>query len=230
VLNLSALSQAEKIGYAAKVLALVSATRAASGVPHWLVVDEAHHIAPAEGSAAAEMLGASTDSLALITMSADLLAADVRRGVRTMLSTDAATAEAGPPLARGEAVLVSLDGSGTPPVRFRVAPREVEHRRHIRKYTEGELPPDRSFYFRGPDDRLNLRAANLVRFCELAEGVDEATWAHHLGAGDYSRWMRQMIKDPELADEVQAVERSRDVSPGEARRQVLAVVRRRYAV
>src|SRR5205085_3403335 len=131
--------------------------------------------APAEGSAAAEMLGASTDSLALITMSADLLAADVRRGVRTMLSTDAATAEAGPPLARGEAVLVSLDGSGAPAVRFRAAPREVEHRRHIRKYTEGELPPDRSFFFRGPEDRLNLRAANLVRFCELAEGVDEAT-------------------------------------------------------
>jgi hydroxymethylpyrimidine pyrophosphatase-like HAD family hydrolase len=230
VLNLSALSPAEKIGYAAKVLAVVSAVRAATGLPHWLVVDEAHHIAPAEGSTAAEMLRASTDSLALITMSADLLAADVRRGVRTMLSTDAASAEAGPPLARGEAVLVSLDGSRAPAVRFRVAPREVEHRRHIRKYTEGELPPDRSFYFRGPGDRLNLRAVNLVRFCELAEGVDEATWEHHLRAGEYSRWMRQMIKDPELADEVQAIERAPDVSPVDARRQVLGVVRRRYAV
>ena len=230
VLNLSALSPAEKIGYAAKVLAIVSSTRAATGLPHWLVVDEAHHIAPAEGSAAAELLGASADSLALITMSEDLLAADVRRGVRTILSTDAGAAEAGPALSRGEAVLVSLDGGPSSPVRFRVAPREVEHRRHVRKYTEGELPPDRSFFFRGPEDRLNLRAANLVRFCELAEGVDEATWEHHLRAGDYSRWMRQMIKDPELADEVQAIERARDVAAGDARRQVLAVVRRRYAV
>jgi len=39
-----------------------------------------------------------------------------------------------------------------------------------------------------------------------------------------------MIKDPELADEVQAIERARDVAAGDARRQVLAVVRRRYAV
>jgi len=229
VLNLSALSTAEKVGYAAKVLALVSAVRAATGLPHWLVVDEAHHIAPAEGSPAAELLRASTDSLALITMSAEMLAADVRQGIRTMVSTDAAAVDAEPPLARGEAVLVPLDGGGAP-MRFRVAPREVEHRRHIRKYTEGELPPDRSFYFRGPEERLNLRAANLIRFCELAEGVDEATWEHHLRAGDYSRWMRQMIKDPELADEAQAIERARDVSPVEARRQVLAVVRRRYAV
>ncbi len=147
-----------------------------------------------------------------------------------MLSTDAAAGDGGPPLARGEAVLVPMDGGGAGAVRFRVAPREVEHRRHIRKYTEGELPPDRSFYFRGPEERLNLRAANLIRFCELAEGVDEATWEHHLRAGDYSRWMREMIKDPELGDEVQAIERARDASPLEARRQVLAVVRRRYAV
>ncbi len=71
VLNLSALSTAEKVGYAAKVLALVSAVRAAAGLPHWLVVDEAHHIAPAEGSPSAELLSASTDSLALITISAE---------------------------------------------------------------------------------------------------------------------------------------------------------------
>jgi hypothetical protein len=42
--------------------------------------------------------------------------------------------------------------------------------------------------------------------------------------------MRQMIKDPELADEVQAIERSREPSPVETLHQVLAVVRRRYAV
>src|SRR5207247_2222765 len=82
-------------------------------------------------------------------------------------------------------------GSGAVPVRFRVARREVQHRRHVRKYAEGELPPDRSFYFRGPQAALNLRAANLKRFCELVEGVDEATWAHHLKRGDYSAWMRR---------------------------------------
>jgi hydroxymethylpyrimidine pyrophosphatase-like HAD family hydrolase len=230
VLNLSALSMAEKVSYAAKVLAVISSVRAASGLPHWLIIDEAHHIVPAEGSAAVDLIHAGAESLALITMSPDLLAADVRREVRTMLTTDPNAAEGGPPLARGEAMLVPLDGSGAPAVRFRVAPREVEHRRHIRKYTEGELPPDRSFFFRGPDHRLNLRAANLVRFVELAEGIDESTWVHHLRGGDYSRWMRQMIKDPDIADEVSVIEGDRDLSAGESRRRVLDAVRTRYAV
>lgn len=230
VLNLSALSMAEKVTYATKVLAVVSAVRAASGLPHWLIVDEAHHILPAEGSAAVDLVRAGAESLALITMSPDLLAADVRREVRTMLTTDPTAAEGGPPLARGEAMLVPLDGSGVPAVRFHVAPREVEHRRHVRKYTEGELPPERSFYFRGPDHRLNLRAANLVRFVELAEGIDEITWAHHLHGGEYSRWLRQVIKDPEIADEVGTIESNRDLSAGESRRRVLDAVRARYAV
>src|SRR5439155_593754 len=103
---------------------------------------------------------------------------------------------AGGPLTRGEVLLTKI-GSGAVPVRFRVARREVQHRRHVRKYAEGELPPDRSFYFRGPQAALNLRAANLKRFCELVEGVDEATWAHHLKRGDYSAWMLNQIKDGE---------------------------------
>jgi hypothetical protein len=105
----------------------------------------------------------------------------------------------------------------------------VGHRRHLRKYTEGELPPQRSFYFRGPDGRLNLRAANLVRFRELAEGIDEATWAYHAGRGDISSWIRDEIKDPELADEVAVLERTA-ASTVESRAGVLAVLRRRYAV
>jgi len=45
-------------------------------------------------------------------------------------------------------------------------------RRHTRKYAEGELDEDRSFYFRGPEGRLNLRAQNLALFLQIAEGVD----------------------------------------------------------
>jgi hypothetical protein len=107
--------------------------------------------------------------------------------------------------------------------------RRVQHRRHLRKYTEGELPPDRSFFFRGPTASLNLRAANLIRFVELAEGVDEATWAFHLGRGDYSVWMRDMIKDPELAAEIAALERA-GLPAAEARLRILAALRHRYAV
>jgi hypothetical protein len=105
-------------------------------------------------------------------------------------------------------------------------PRE-ERRRHRRKYAEGELPADRSFYFRGPDQRLNLRAQNLKVFLQMAEGIDEATWRHHLENGDVAGWLREAIKDPELADEVAALARRR--LPGdESRQQVRALIQERY--
>jgi hypothetical protein len=34
---------------------------------------------------------------------------------------------------------------------------------------------DKSFFFRGPDAALYLRAQNLSTFLQLAEGVDDAT-------------------------------------------------------
>jgi hypothetical protein len=134
------------------------------------------------------------------------------------------------PLARGEAVLVDLRAPEPRAERFRVGRRRIAHRRHVRKYVEGELPPDRSFYFRGPEGKLNLRAANLARFGELAEGVDEATWTHHLRERAYSGWVESMIKDPELAREVAAIEAMSDLGGAESRTRVLEAIRRRYAV
>jgi hydroxymethylpyrimidine pyrophosphatase-like HAD family hydrolase/energy-coupling factor transporter ATP-binding protein EcfA2 len=246
VLDLSAMSRSEKVAYATTVLATVATVRSSLGLPHWLVVDEAHHVFPAEGSPAAELLRPSAESLVLITLAATDLAASVRPlanvvaatevaafqdGVRTVLANregDARLGVAGGALDRGEAALAWL-GPTPRAVRFRVGRRRVEHRRHLRKYTEGELPPDRSFFFRGPTASLNLRAANLVRFVELAEGVDEATWAFHLGRGEYSAWVRDMIKDPELAAEIAAVERA-GLRPAESRPKILELLRHHYAV
>ena len=245
VLDLSALSRPEKVTYTTKVLATANAVRGSRGMPHWLVIDEAHHIFPVDGSQAVELLPAGMESFCLITLGVDDLPREITERVNTIASTDLdsfrkATERVfgryvhglrlptGAPLERGEAAIAWRDPD-RPAVRFRVSPRRMEHRRHVRKYTEGELPPERSFFFRGPENALNLRAANLVRFVELAEGVDEATWTHHLRAGDYSRWARDMIKDPELADEIRGVE-PLDLPASESRPRVLDAIRNRYAV
>jgi hydroxymethylpyrimidine pyrophosphatase-like HAD family hydrolase/energy-coupling factor transporter ATP-binding protein EcfA2 len=246
VLDLSAMSRSEKVTYATTVLSTVATVRSSQGLPHWLVVDEAHHVFPAEGSPAAELLRPGAESLVLITLAATDLAARVRPLANVVVSTEvtsfrdavrtvlagrdpgAAMAVGDGALDRGEAALALIDPAPRA-VRFRVGRRRVQHRRHLRKYTEGELPTDRSFFFRGPTASLNLRAANLVRFVELAEGVDEATWAFHLERGEYSAWVRDMIKDPELADEIVAVERA-GLPAAESRAQILAALRQRYAV
>jgi len=247
VLDLSAMSLAEKMGYGTKALAVVTAVQSTRGLPHWLIIDEAHHLLPAEGSPAAELVRPGAESLALITLRAHDLASVVGRLPTVVASTEMtalreavasvlaarslsvpAPAADGRPLERGEAALAWLEPEPRL-VRFRVGRRRVGHRRHVRKYTEGELPPDRSFFFRGPTGALNLRAANLVRFVELAEGVDETTWGHHLRSGDYAKWLREQIKDAELAAEIDAIARA-SLPPAEARRRVMERVRQKYAV
>jgi hydroxymethylpyrimidine pyrophosphatase-like HAD family hydrolase len=247
VLDLSAMTIGEKTAYAATVLSVAAMVRSSTGLPHWLVIDEAHHVVPARSSPAAELVRPGAEGLALITLRvADLptvvqvlpnvvasteLAA-FQAGVRAVLAArgarDGALPVDGPSLERGEAALAWLDPEPRA-ARFRVTRRRVHHRRHVRKYAEGELPPERSFFFRGPTGALNLRAANLARFVELAEGIDEATWAHHLAGREYSAWVREMIKDPELAEEIAAIETAQ-APPAESRRQTLERVRARYAV
>ena len=55
----------------------------------------------------------------------------------------------------------------------------------------------------GLPSSLNLRAQNLQLFQQIADGIDDHTWEHHVG--DYSRWFRDVIKNHEFADAAQTV-------------------------
>ncbi len=103
------------------------------------------------------------------------------------------------------------------------------HKRHKRKYAEGELGEDRSFYFRGPDGALNLRAQNLTTFLQIGEGVDDRTWEHHLRNGDYAKWFTEVIKDDGLAREIGEIGAAPALSAREGRARVRLAVSRRYA-
>jgi hypothetical protein len=87
---------------------------------------------------------------------------------------------------------------------------------------------DKSFYFRGPEGKLNLRAKNLEVFLQLADGVDDETWSHHLRQGHYSQWFREVIKDDALAAEVERIERAPDLSARESRALLRERVEERY--
>ena len=113
--------------------------------------------------------------------------------------------------------------------RLKIAPSHTERRRHTRKYAEGELPPERSFYFRGPENKLKLRAHNLILFLQMADGVDEDTWLHHLKNGNYSDWLRNAIKDEELADQIQQIEQDH-LSAAESLRLVREAIEQRYTL
>jgi hypothetical protein len=131
-------------------------------------------------------------------------------------------------LGTGEVLLWSRVGQESG--RVRLVPSVSERRRHTRKYAEGELPPERSFWFRGPHAALNLRAQNLILFMQLADGVDDETWTFHLHRGDYSRWFREHIKDEALANHAAAIEERRDLSAADSRALLRGVIEQLYTL
>jgi hypothetical protein len=130
-------------------------------------------------------------------------------------------------LEQGE-VLVWLKQKKEPPVKVKVKPSRGQRRRHKRKYAEGDLGAERSFYFQGPEKKLNLRAQNLILFMQLADGVDDETWTYHLRAGDYSQWFRDVVKDETLATEAARVEGLTELAPAESRKLIKAAINERY--
>jgi Family of unknown function (DUF5752) len=131
------------------------------------------------------------------------------------------------PPGKGEASFWRRSVGGRAQIVKSHAPAEKAER-HIRKYAEGALGEDKSFYFRGPSNALNLRAQNLTIFMQMADGVDDDTWLHHLRANDYSRWVREAIKDDQLADELEQVEGQPTRDPQATRRSVREAIERKY--
>ena len=244
VVNLVAVRHADRPGFFSALLPRIQELRAATGRPHWLVVDEAHHFVPTLAQPAKDALPGDMFGLAAITVSPADLARPLLERLETVVGVGPQAADmiaefcvarglANPPCApgkmeKGEALLWRVGHDA--PVWLRLARPRTATQRHVRKYAEGELPPDRSFFFRGPDGKLKLRAQNLKSFEQLADGVDDETWLHHLRRGDYSRWFRDEVKDEELSREAQQIERDESLPPDESRRRMVAAIDKRYTL
>ena len=76
-------------------------------------------------------------------------------------------------------------------MKVRSEPPKSERSRHGRKYAEGNLGPDRSFRFRGPEGKLDLKAQNLTIFLQMADGVDQGlpVAAPFYSLAAYSLWL-----------------------------------------
>jgi hypothetical protein len=130
---------------------------------------------------------------------------------------------------KGEALLWR-PSQADPPVRVVLEPSRTDRRRHVRKYAEGALPEERSFYFKGPEGKLNLRAQNLIVFTDLADGVDEDTWLYHWRRGDVSGWLRKCVKDEGLTEQVEALEHEVPDDAGASRKAVRELIEQRYTL
>ncbi len=214
------------------------------GRPHWILVDEAHHMLPQGRDAGSSVSLGDQQPTIFVTVHPNALATSVLRSVGVVLiigkdglnlieTISERLGRSRPPLPErgpeiGEAIYWNCR-TDDPPIIISVDKPTRMLKRHTRKYADGTLGEDRSFYFTGPEGALHLRAQNLMIFLQIGEGVDEATYRWHLDKAEFSSWMRTAIKDEDLADEVARVEASSKCSVDEARKRIRAAVERRYS-
>ncbi len=227
----------------------LEAARAASGLPHWLVIDEAQ--VPLARDTATFFEPAVTGYCLVTHRPQDLrpealLAVDVlvtlpgshdaeqaagllaAVGAMPRAAAAALVSQAGP----GRAVLTSREQPGTGLV-FAIGRRETGHMRHWHKYSDGRLAPGRRFYFRRdwdtPTGATAGSAADLERELKAAE---DAVVTHHSRHADFSRWVADVLGDPPLAAAIASAEhaiRSGTVSAAEGRSALIHVIRHRYS-
>jgi hydroxymethylpyrimidine pyrophosphatase-like HAD family hydrolase len=243
IVNLVAVSASERPERFASLIAEIQELRIRTGRPHWLVIDEAHHVLPTDWAPSSPALIDQLSNVLLITVHPGHVSTAalskintvivVGREPKAILEEFAKAIQVASPeapardLERGEALVWFRDENRLIGP-LKVEPCHSEHLRHRRKYAEGELDEERSFYFRGPEGEMNLRAQNLNIFLQLADGVDQKTWLFHLKRGDYSNWLRHSLKDPELAGQLESIERDESLPHDESRNRIKEMIQKKY--
>jgi hydroxymethylpyrimidine pyrophosphatase-like HAD family hydrolase len=242
--NLLGIPLDDRPGFFAQLIPNLQAMRARTGRPHWLILDEAHHMLPDTWGHTASVLPMRLQETLLVTVHPEHVAPAILAPIDVVVAighspertlaqfaqaTDQALTWPEDLSYQPDRVVAWFIRDGQPPFAMRAQRTRAERIRHHRKYAEGNLRWH-SFYFRGPDGRHNLKAQNLAVFCQIAQGIDETTWLYHLRRGDYSRWFRHAIKDEYLANEAQRVERRTDLAPWQTRESIRELVNARYTL
>jgi len=242
--NLLGIPLADRPAFFGQFFPSLRILRTRTGRPHWVILDEAHHLLSVEWGHLSEALPGELGETVLVTVEPDHLAPAILSLVDVVIAVGSSPDKTLSRFSRvtghaivwpeglsykaGKAVLC-FPGSGRPPFSMSIIPGGRDRIRHRRKYAEGNMRYH-SFYFRGPDARQNLKAQNLTVFSQLAEGIDQETWLFHLHRGDYSRWFRDAVKDTYLADQTERIEQRSNLEPGEARNLIRHLIDIRYTL
>jgi hydroxymethylpyrimidine pyrophosphatase-like HAD family hydrolase len=224
VIDLSRLGQRDKHSYLRTVLPVLAHVRRTTGLPHKILIDEAHYFldTPETGQLVdVELAGyilvtyrASrvdpsvrlTEAIVMVTSETDpdeaaslasLCHAVEHKEVAAAILGDLRMAEA--------ALLPGPEEAGGRIRRFQLTPRLTAHVRHRAKYLDMPVAEHQAFVF--TDGRRPLvRAASIAEFLSAIAGTPAATVVGHLRRHDFSRWLDHVFRDGPLAARVYGLE------------------------
>lgn len=251
VLDLSCLAPFERRAYLDGLAVQVAVQRTDVGLPHWVVLDEAHIGEPERLVSGYLDPGSHFRGQILVTFRPFDLADDVLASLDAVLAlgnegplSDSVVEIACRISGLDEAHVRHLAGSmgsqqGLLAVRPEIAPttvltfaaRTTSQVRHAHKYGAVLLSPEKRFYFRDSYDRVVDVAGSMAELCTALTRVEDAVLNHHASTNDLSRWVSSVFQDQALggviADAEHQLVRHR-IPASEERARILAAVVRRY--
>jgi hydroxymethylpyrimidine pyrophosphatase-like HAD family hydrolase len=226
IVDLSKISHRHKTEYLHTLLAFLVTLRRQTGLPHKILLDEAHYYlgGPDTGklfdpelagyilvtyriSGLARSIRMAPDSVVMVTREADPLEGetlarmsrpDPPTNVRASLFRDLATNEA--------ALLPGSEESHGQVRRFQLAPRLTAHVRHQVKYLDMPVFDHQAFVFTD-SDRHGPSAHTLKEFMGLLAALPSERIQAHLQRHDFSRWLADVFRDHPLAARVRDIEK-----------------------
>jgi hydroxymethylpyrimidine pyrophosphatase-like HAD family hydrolase len=224
VIDLSKLSHRDKDDYLRELLPTLAAMRRQTGLPHKILLDEAHYyLAAPEGrrlvdaelagyilvtyrvSGIDEQVRNAADMVVMVTRETDEQEQQTLRDMCEAVGTEV-PASVFRELGISEAALLPGTAEAHGSVkRFQIGPRLTSHVRHRAKYLDMPVAEPQGFVFTR-DGRSGPRARSLTEFVELLAQLPDGDLAPHLQRHDFSRWLGGVFRDCPLATHVRAIE------------------------
>jgi hypothetical protein len=230
VIDLSQVAHDRKVEYVRSVLPALATLRRETGLPHRIVVDEAHYFL--HGPDVPDLLDLRLNGYTLVTYRASKVHHDLLAAAQAVIVTresdpaevhalfDACSSCRGSgseqqwaqllgTLVLGEAVLLPITEEAAGQVRrLHLAPRLTPHVRHMAKYIDIPVAENRAFVFGNDGPAPPRRARTMRQFVEAVESSPGASLDGHMRRRDFSRWISDVFGDFPLAATIRRIERA----------------------
>jgi hydroxymethylpyrimidine pyrophosphatase-like HAD family hydrolase len=225
VIDLSRLPHDEKLDYVRAVLPAMNVLRRRTGLPHRIVLDEAHYYL--HDADAPHLLDFERNGYTIVTYCASRLPQALLAGTEVMIVTCesnpaemealrarcAGCADVDPArwailahLKVGQAVALPVTEEAGGELRlFTIAPRLTPHVRHRDKYVDVPVRSYQAFVFNANGQPAH-RIRTLRQFVSELEGTPPPLLTAYILRGDFSRWIANVFGDRALADELRTLE------------------------